>query len=372
MKLPWVNNNFITKELYTPFVIEKDSDYLSVLEEKYDITLNQAQEAGADEESLKIIKKYKEQILESICSFCRADIVRSNEIIKNLIAEIGNDPFAVAPLNESYAFPGSKNQEIQFFRCRAGDPSCSYKAKEMLHLPESQRSKAGNYRFSIPGNPCLYLANSSYGCWIETGFLPENDFNVSPVVLDGTQKIFNLAVSIRDFSCLNDLEAGRVHCWLKLIMLMLATSFRVNETERAFKSEYIVSQTTMLACKQLGYDGVAYYSKRVSDDVFAKCAINLALFVDYEGEYSSLIEHIKVDDSMNYAFYRQLSDSAKYKSYSLRSVKHPYITNCGDYARQYSYQETEFFEFDKFLFLSWKNNPNGKGKDEIPWGVAVD
>ena len=30
----------------------------------------------------------------------------------------------------------------------------------------------------------LYLANSSYGCWIETGFTAEIDFNVSPVLLD--------------------------------------------------------------------------------------------------------------------------------------------------------------------------------------------
>ncbi len=60
----------------------------------------------------------------------------------------------------------------------------------MMYLPISLRSKSGNYRFSIPGNPSLYLANSSYGCWIETGFPADIDFNVSsPVLLDGKQKI---------------------------------------------------------------------------------------------------------------------------------------------------------------------------------------
>lgn len=35
----------------------------------------------------------------------------------------------------------------------------------------------------------------------------------------------------------------------------------------------------------MGYDGIAYYSRRVDNEVFALCAINLALFVDYDGEY---------------------------------------------------------------------------------------
>ena len=44
----------------------------------------------------------------------------------------------------------------------------------------------------------------------------------------------------------------------------------------------------MMACKKQRYDGVAYYSKRVSDELFALCAIKLALFVDYKGEYSEI------------------------------------------------------------------------------------
>lgn len=68
---------------------------------------------------------------------------------------------------------------------------------------------------------------------------PEYKFNVAPVVLDGKQKIFNLAVMSRDWSKLNELEEERVHCWLKLLVLMIATSYKVNENGRLFKSEYI-------------------------------------------------------------------------------------------------------------------------------------
>lgn len=371
MRLEWLENNFICKDLYAPFTIEKDVDYISDLSRRYSILLKQAIGAGADEESIKIIKKYKRKILESLNCYYRADIEKSNIIVKNLLKDIGNDRLAVSSLDTSYAFPGLQGSEIQFFRCRTGNPSKAFSVKDMLHLPKYLRAKSGNYRFSIPGNPSMYLANSSYGCWIETGFPADIDFNVSPVILDGSQIIFNLAISIREFFYLKDFESTRVHTWLKLFMLMLATSYKVNEMGRTFKSEYIVSQSIMMACKKLGYSGVAYYSKRVTDEVFARCAINLALFVNYNGEYSSILDHMKIDDSFNYSIYKNLLPSLKYKEYELRSVHNGLITNIGSYDRQYPYNETEFVKFDKFLFTTWRDKPNGGGKDKIPWGIKV-
>mgnify|MGYP005793389377 CR=1 FL=1 len=118
-----------------------------------------------------------------------------------------------AYLHKSVMIAASATTVNIYFMKGKGDPSNVYSAKDMLHLPKRLRAKSSNYRFSIPGNPSLYLANSSYGCWIETGFPSENDFNVAPVLLDGTQKIFNLAVSMRDFHVLNDLEENRVHSY---------------------------------------------------------------------------------------------------------------------------------------------------------------
>ncbi len=42
-----------------------------------------------------------------------------------------------------------------------------------------------------------------------------------------------------------------------------------------------------------------------------------------------------------------------------------WITNIGNYDRQSPYRETEFYEFDKFLFTTWGDK--AKGKDEIDW-----
>lgn len=371
MSLTWMKNGFICKDLYAPFILEKDFDYFDDLKKKYKLVIQQAEGAGADDDSLKILSEFKSKILKALKCYYKADIEKCNKIIRNLIKDVGKDSFAVNTLDKSYAFPGGIGTELQLFRCRKGNPSNAYQAKDMLHLPQKLREKSGNYRFSIPGNPSLYLANSSYGCWIETGFPSENEFNVSPVLMDGTQKILNLVISIRDFHALNGFEDRRVHCWLKLYMLTIATSYRIKEADRTFKSEYIISQSIMMACKRLGYDGVAYYSKRVNDEIFALCAINLALFVDYEGNYSKIVEHMKMDDAFNFGLYKQLCASITYKNYELRSIRSGFITNIGNYDRQNPYTETKFFDFDKYMFTSWRDKPNGKGKDQIPWGVPV-
>lgn len=371
MNLSWLNNGFICEELYAPFRINKDIEYRTDLEKRYNIVMRQAQNANADDESLQIIAAFTTQILASLDSYYKADIAESNNIVFELVKEIGDNPFAVNSVTNSDAFPGNKSNELQFFRSRLGTPNRAFTAKDMLHLPNSMRAKSGNYRFSIPGNPSMYLANSSYGCWIEMGCPAEIDFNVSPILLEGNQRVFNLAVSIKDFRCLNEFEKDRVHCWLKLYLLAIATSYVIKEESRTFRSEYIISQSLMMACKKMKYDGIAYYSRRVDNEVFALGAINLALFVDYVGEYSAMIKHIKIDDAFNYALYKQLNNSLKYKEYRLRSTDTGYITNIGSFERQYPYRETDFYDFDKFLFTTWRDKPNGKGKDAIPWGIEI-
>ena len=112
-RLTWVNNNFIAKEFYAPFIIEKDIDYYEDLSQKLKFFYDCAAEAGADEESLGIINKYRKKILEALRSHYRADIAKSNTIILNLLKEIGDDRLAVTTLNDSFAFPGAHDQELQ-------------------------------------------------------------------------------------------------------------------------------------------------------------------------------------------------------------------------------------------------------------------
>lgn len=101
MGLTWMNNGFICKDLYAPFVLDKDSDYLDDFKKKYQIVLKKAEYAEADAESIKILKNFKNKILEKLKSYYKADIEKCNTIIRNLIKDIGEDPFAVSFLKDS-------------------------------------------------------------------------------------------------------------------------------------------------------------------------------------------------------------------------------------------------------------------------------
>ena len=139
MGLSWLMNDFICKELYAPYIIDRDSDYYDSLQNKFNIVLKQAKKAGADDESIAIIKRYSGKILESMRAYYNADLSKSSTIIRNLIQDLGDDPFAVNNLSASDAFFGRKDEELQFFRCRTGKLPQIFKAEDMLYLPKHLR-----------------------------------------------------------------------------------------------------------------------------------------------------------------------------------------------------------------------------------------
>lgn len=360
--LAWVVSS-VARCLDAPFEVLRDADYYDDLKHRYAGFYEVCKDASADHASLEIISRHARGVLSSLQSYYEGKISSAYNTVERLVEECLDSPLAVATVDGSYAFPGETESEIQFFRARRGGPS-AFPAREMLHLPYSMRGKTGNYRFSIPGVPTLYLGNSSYDCWIELGRPADYEFNVSPVLLDCTQKVFNLAVMNRDFHALREFDPEWVHTWLKLIILMVATSYRIRETDRTFKSEYIISQNIMLACQELGLDGIVYYSKRVVNQLFAQAAINLALFTKYVSgrEYGDACRHIKVGDSFNYFIFRQL-DIPDDEGYPLRCVGTGAINNIGNFERQYSYTSTNFCLFDQFLFAGWDKN--------VSWGNAL-
>ena len=109
MRLTWLNNGFICKDLYAPFKIDKDSDYIKDLKNKYDIVINQAKKSGSDDESLRIIIDFSARILKSLELYYKADIAESNNIILELVKDIVNNSFAVNSVNNRAAFPGVKS-----------------------------------------------------------------------------------------------------------------------------------------------------------------------------------------------------------------------------------------------------------------------
>lgn len=371
---PWMIA-FESDNFMIPFRVKYDNEYFSTLQGKFSLLIDKLTEKQAPIYLIDIAKDYCTKIISAIDFYYKGDIIQSHSIVADLIEDCClNNDFAVSNINDSIAFPQVQDvskSEVQFFRARLNENVIDYPAEEMLHIPFNKRSIVKSERFSIPGLPCLYLGNTSYVCWIEMGRPADFRFNVSPVVLDNTQKIFNLTVSTQDFYNVIDSDISedertkRLSDLLKIYLLNFATSFIVSEGNRSFKSEYIISQMIMLACKNKGLNGITYHSKRVEHEIFAHIlGVNLVLFADFDGEeYNSKIcEHIENGDSFNYSMFKQLLPSLNYKEYDLRIDMSPYIKNIGTFKRQFPYNETQFYAFDKYLFANWNRISKNKNK----------
>ena len=70
----------------------------------------------------------------------------------------------------------------------------------------------------------------------------------------------------------------------------------------------------------------------------------------------------------NNLIYKNLLPSLNYRTYPLRSTRTGFIVNIGDYDSHFPYRETEFYQFDQFLFANWERKEGKKGKDRMPWG----
>lgn len=180
-----------------------------------------------------------------------------------------------------------KNYPLSFFRARLNN-SCLDK-KDMLHIPFYNRELVSTQRFSIPGVPCLYLGTTSYVCWLEMDKPQDNIFNISSFKLPKDLKILNLAIDtnlIKNQIQLVNQSSGKkkdnntklLNLMIELMPLVYATSFSIKNTNRKFKSEYIISQLIMQCLNELKIDGIAYISKKVKNSIlaFPQC-INLAI-----------------------------------------------------------------------------------------------
>lgn len=300
LKMP---NNRMNPDYKTPIYIGRDSEYFESVEQLFGMIQQDLSYYSAPESISNIVDDYRNKILNILNLYLAGDVAAAQQEMDSIVEELAVSTFAVSDIGHSISFhdleqvlePGAEvKSEVQFFRARCSEVYTEFMGEEMLHIPFDKRELIKTERFSIPGLPCLYLGTTSYCCWLEIGTPPEHQFNVSPIVLDGGQKIFNLTVNsaaMLEFIELCEKEefsGGReelLQTAFKLWILTLVTSFKVGQRNRAFKSEYIIPQLLMLSCKKQNLDGIAYFSKQVKDDVFAHhTCVNLALFAYYNGE----------------------------------------------------------------------------------------
>lgn len=147
----------------------------------------------------------------------------------------------------------------KFFRMRSNETYNLYKRKEMFHIPFEKRGSVTNQRFSISGYPCLYLGSSLYCCWEE---VRRPDIEMSNIVsLKNTCHLQFIDLTIPTLSLLEFSETS-----IYRLVLPLACSLKVHDSDDTFKAEYIIPQNVLSCVVHRNsddvtiFDGVMYTS----------------------------------------------------------------------------------------------------------------
>ena len=361
----------IKKDFISPKMIQDANLYKVNLIAWMDNLEKEFRAKSVDLQYVTVIKDLRNNIDEILEKYYAGNVSEAYEKMKKVISVLMSETtgIAVSSVQNSIAFNDIENvlggsindSQIEFFRARTSKKHCVFTREEMLHIPFDMRYGVSSTRFSIPGLPCLYLATTTYCCWLELRTPPDHQFNVSPVRINQKSNILNLTMTADMFEQIVEyteekklankytLEA------LKLWMLSYASSYKVDADKRSFKDEYIIPQLIMLVSRDLGLDGVSYYSKQVEDDRFAHMlSVNLALFAKYNGEkkFSEICNDVELAPSYNYAMFKQLGCSEKYKiqgvQLHIRNTRYPKMI--GGFSRQNEYHFTDFYDFDRYLF----------------------
>lgn len=332
------------KPFITPIAIDNDCDYLKSLQESYDKLKALLEEIDTDKSIIEEIERYKKIMTEAINDYFRGRTDLSQAAIDKLIKEIEEDSIL--------AFDSLKSSSY-FFRARCSDEITDFEKKDILHIPFSQRYKVRTERFGLPGIPCLYLGTSSYVCWLELGRPADHRFNVSALTLPNELRIFNLSVNSQKIAYYAEKFPSHIKTAFRLLLLSIATSFKVKQKYRDFKSEYIISHLITLSCIKSGLDGIAYFSKQLNNDCWALgIGVNIALFVDYETDcdFFKLFDVLDVTTPLNFSSFKQLNAAAS-SSHIINSNESKYIEMNSDLTVKYS--DTQFCRLDNYLIKQY-------------------
>lgn len=378
-------NNF-----HLPIKISRDCDYYCTLIREFELYrdfIKRVEIENNIENLYDDVKNNCLKITKCLELYYNAQYSEAQTVIKEYLDQyVKDNPYILTSIEKSYAFRGAAPEDIQsstyrndseqkniyskmmntpltFYRARMGKECFEY--KEMLHIPFNMRSKIETCRFSIPGVPCLYLATTSYGAWIELRKPECEKFNVSLFKLPKDLKVLNLCIFqdyINGLSSLgvDEKEYKAVINYLEFFPLIIATSFIISEDNRKFKSEYIISQLVMQSAKELGIDGVAYLSKREKDQFAYPIAVNLAILIPQNFKQSSdklywdRISEIQLTEPMKFSDFRNLDTSDSPLSGVCRSYVNECFAKSGDYEiiiedKKCNYYDSPFSRYDEYL-----------------------
>ena len=181
------------------------------------------------------------------------------------------------------------SSEFALYRGRTSEKQLD--KADMFHIPFSQAYKIRNQRFSITGQPLLYLADNMFGVFNELDIQTRDEYEKLHVVqyrvINSFDKIADMTINC-DFEHIEDPDVFRQY-FCKFILSCACSFPNVRGRDRSyFVEEYDIPQLVMQLLTKKGFDGVRYNT--------------INCYRDDEDEYH-------LNNYVNYAFFtKQNSD----------------------------------------------------------------
>jgi hypothetical protein len=152
------------------------------------------------------------------------------------------------------------------YRIRTCNRNYALSKHELFHIPFQLRSRVNTQRFSIPGLPSLYVANSIYVAWEELKRPPQSEIQACRLVNKNTMRMLDLTTDIyaRNQHFIDNTSHGweplyRVMVW----PLVAACSFKVQNPDDPFKPEYVIPQLLLQWVNKENVIGIKYSSTHI-------------------------------------------------------------------------------------------------------------
>ncbi|MGK9124329.1 hypothetical protein M1D52_09415 [Olivibacter sp. SA151] len=156
------------------------------------------------------------------------------------------------------------NEGTSFFRARSLSGSSELNNLDLFHIPFHLRTRVQSQRFSIPGLPSLYLANSIYVVWEELGRPSLNDLYSVKICNTRTLQLLDLTTDIFSGKYLPHFNPMVGIYYTTLWPLIAACSVKVFCPDDPFKPEYIIPQLLLQWVNKSNIDGIKYSSTKIN------------------------------------------------------------------------------------------------------------
>lgn len=253
---------------------------------------------------------------------------------------------------------------------------------DLFHIPFMQAYKIRNQRFSITGQPILYLTNSLYGIFNELSTHEKDEYEklyitqyrLKPDTAAWFDKIFDLTINAEDLEQAIDLDEF-VSVFYKFILSCVCSFPNTRGRNRSFfVEEYVLPQLVTQLLKKFGFKGVRYntvnYIWNDTDGSQNNEYINYAFFTQKDSANDSIdinlrskfiidspITVLEVDDYSTLSNYSECDIIDKINNHFSRINDLMLIMNQIEGSSYYDYYNDEkdyFFKDGRYRYIDIK------------------